>query len=194
VERCGRDGQPRRSAGDAPTSATRTQRATQRADRGRGRSARRSVGCGRRARSTVIQRSLSGDSHQNFDALRVLAITDQCRDVRGQGGGYAVRANVRNEGDGEVLYWLSLRPLEQGRVALMRWDLLGQPEQVIDAPWDVRTGVCEYGGGAYVSVAGTTWFSNFADGRLYRVGRGSTPQPLTEPANYRFADLVLDRR
>ena len=126
--------------------------------------------------------------------MRVLAIPDQCRDVRGQGGGYAVRANVRNEGDGEVLYWLSLRPLEQGRVALMRWDLLGHPEQVIDAPWDVRTGVCEYGGGAYVSVAGTTWFSNFADARLYRVGRGSTPQPLTEPANYRFADLVLDRR
>src|SRR6185437_3206788 len=97
-------------------------------------------------------------------------------------------------GDGGVLYWLSLRPLEQGRVTLMRWDLLGEPEQVIDAPWDVRTGVCEYGGGAYVAAAGTTWFSNFADGRLYRVGQGSTPQPLTEPANYRFADLVLDRR
>ena len=96
--------------------------------------------------------------------------------------------------DGRSLYWLSLRPLEQGRVALMRWDLANGPEQVVGTPWNVRTGVCEYGGGAYLSAAGTTWFSHFADNRLYRLIPGAAPQPLTGEGTYRYADLVLDDR
>src|SRR6185369_6967626 len=61
----------------------------------------------------------------------------------------------------------------------------------------VRTRVHEYGGGAWAVVDGVAWFSNFADGRLYRHGAGSAPQPLTpappRPNGWRFADGVIDR-
>ena len=63
-------------------------------------------------------------------------------------------------------------------------------------PWNVRTRVHEYGGGAFlVAPAGdTVYFSNFADQRLYAQAVGGAPVPLTADtgADLRFADYVLD--
>src|SRR5207237_8166008 len=58
---------------------------------------------------------------------------------------------------------------------------------------NVRSRVHEYGGGAYLVAGDLIVFSNFVDGRLYRVGPERTAEPLTPHAALRYADLVLDR-
>jgi hypothetical protein len=45
-------------------------------------------------------------------------------------------------------------------------------EDVNPQPFNVRTRVHEYGGGAWTVSAGTVFFYHFADGRLYRMERG----------------------
>ena len=50
--------------------------------------------------------------------------------------------------DGRDTYWLEGRPSEAGRTALLRHDGI-RAHELLPAPWDVRTRVHEYGGGAY---------------------------------------------
>ena len=65
---------------------------------------------------------------------------------------------------------------------------------VLPAPWNARTRVHEYGGGAWTVADGTLWFTEFADQRLYRLDPGSgdpvavTPEPAV-PSGVRYADL-----
>jgi dipeptidyl aminopeptidase/acylaminoacyl peptidase len=102
--------------------------------------------------------------------------------------------------DGGRCYWLESRPQEQGRNVVVVRDEDGQTTDVTPQPFNARTRVHEYGGGAWMVSDGTLYFSNFADGRLYRLVAGaSQPQPLTPaPAapgrQWRFADGVLDHR
>ena len=56
------------------------------------------------------------------------------------------------------------------------------------APFNVRSRVHEYGGGAYSVRDGVVVFSDFADNRLYRVRDGRTT-PLTPVSDHRYADL-----
>jgi dipeptidyl aminopeptidase/acylaminoacyl peptidase len=70
----------------------------------------------------------------------------------------------------------------------------GTVSDVLPAPWNARTRVHEYGGGAWTVSDGTLWFTEFSDQRLYRLDPGSTaPEPVTpEPsvgAGVRHADL-----
>lgn len=100
--------------------------------------------------------------------------------------------------DGDAVYWLEGRPQEQGRSVIVRGGADGAATDLTPAPFNVRTRVHEYGGGAWTVVDGTIYFSNFADGRLYRQSPGaSAPEPLTPapPArerDWRFADGVID--
>jgi dipeptidyl aminopeptidase/acylaminoacyl peptidase len=102
--------------------------------------------------------------------------------------------------DGGHVYWLEGRPQEQGRSAVVRIDADGRQTDATPAPYNVRTRVHEYGGGSWTVRDGTVYFSNFADGRLYRqAADASAPQPLTpEPPardrQWRFADGVIDHR
>jgi hypothetical protein len=77
--------------------------------------------------------------------------------------------------DGMDLYWLEGRAAEAGRNALQR--LHGeQIDELTPAPFNVRTRVHEYGGGAYAVAGDTVFFSNFADNRLYmQRGDGDAP-------------------
>lgn len=94
--------------------------------------------------------------------------------------------------DGEDIYWLEGRPQEGGRNVLVRRASDGQVSDVTPAPFNVRTRVHEYGGGAFCVVDGTIYFANFADQRLYKQKLGSEPQALTFPAQKRYADMVVD--
>ncbi|MBD2098258.1 S9 family peptidase [Trichocoleus sp. FACHB-591] len=94
--------------------------------------------------------------------------------------------------DGEDIYWLELRPTEAGRTVLVRRTPDGQTSDVTPAPFNVRTRVHEYGGGAYVVHQGTVYFTHFADQRLYRQMLGSEPRALTPEGNWRYADGVVD--
>ena len=92
--------------------------------------------------------------------------------------------------DGRDTYWLAGRPSEGGRTALVRHDGTGAHE-LLPAPWDVRTRVHEYGGGAYAVLEGTVVFSHAGDDRVHRLDAGSTePVAITPPGPWRFGGLV----
>src|SRR3712207_3521623 len=75
--------------------------------------------------------------------------------------------------DGDEAYWVEQRPLEGGRSVVGRRDPNGWTTDLTPPPFDTRTRVHEYGGGAYTVAAGTVYFSNFADQRLYRQDPGA---------------------
>src|SRR5580704_15064008 len=80
--------------------------------------------------------------------------------------------------DGGDIYWIESRPGEGGRNVLVK----NGGGDVTPAPFNVRTRVHEYGGGAAIVHQGTAYFSHFADQRLYRLEPGATPVPLTPEA------------
>jgi dipeptidyl aminopeptidase/acylaminoacyl peptidase len=101
--------------------------------------------------------------------------------------------------DGEDVYWLEGRPQESGRLVVVRANTLdGRATDVTPKPYNARTRVHEYGGASWTVADGEVYFSNFADGRLYRqTNNSSHPVPLTSaPAaaerQWRFADGIID--
>ncbi len=96
--------------------------------------------------------------------------------------------------DADDVYWLESRPFQKGRSAIVR---RGADAQIVDMtpePYNVRTLVHEYGGGAYTVHEGTIYFCNYSDQRIYRQAPGCEPVPLTQPASVRYADLTVDPR
>src|SRR5215218_2578659 len=96
--------------------------------------------------------------------------------------------------DGGDVWWSESRPAEGGRSVIVRRSADGTVTDVLPAPWNARTRVHEYGGGAWTVSGGTLWFTEFTDQRLYRLDPDSdTPVPVTpEPdvrAGVRHADL-----
>ena len=90
-----------------------------------------------------------------------------------------------------TVWWLEGRPSENGRVVLVKAEPGYDPVDVVPAGFNVRSGVHEYGGGAYCIHAGTAFFSNFDDQRLYRVDPGATPVAITPAVGdrmHRYAD------
>lgn len=94
--------------------------------------------------------------------------------------------------DGEDLYWLEGRPSEGGRNVLVRRTPDGKISDVTPAPFNVRSRVHEYGGGAFLVADGTIYFSNFVDRRIYKQTLDTIPQPLTEESSRRYSDFYLD--
>ncbi|MBX3641697.1 MAG: S9 family peptidase [Rubrivivax sp.] len=91
--------------------------------------------------------------------------------------------------DGDSLVWLESRPTEKGRSVVMRRAADGTLQELNPAPFNARTRVHEYGGGAYLMHRGVLFFSHFVDQRLYRVDAGQAPRPITPEGALRFADL-----
>jgi dipeptidyl aminopeptidase/acylaminoacyl peptidase len=101
-----------------------------------------------------------------------------------------VRASVGLGGvavDGRDLWWSELRPEEAGRIVLVRNGV-----DVLAPPWNARTAVHEYGGGAWWVSAGTVWFTNWADQRLYRIVPGGEPVAVTEEPRVARGDRYAD--
>jgi dipeptidyl aminopeptidase/acylaminoacyl peptidase len=114
-------------------------------------------------------------------------------------GAEAVAASsVRIHGlwlDGVDLYWTESRPSEQGRLALLRKRDDGPAEEIVPAPFSVRSRVHEYGGGAFAVASGLVIFCNDSDQRLYRLDAATgAPVALTAPGPVRYADLQVDAR
>jgi len=87
--------------------------------------------------------------------------------------------------DGDDTCWVEMRPAEGGRSLVVRRTADGQTTDVTPVPFNVRTRVHEYGGGAFCVAQGTVYFSNFSDGRLYRQAPNETPRPLTPDGPFR---------
>ena len=96
--------------------------------------------------------------------------------------------------DGEDIYWIEMRPTEDGRYAIVRRTPDGEMTDVTPPTFSARTRVHEYGGAALVVNDGTVYFSNFADQRLYRQASGSEPQPITPDADLRYTDGIVDSK
>lgn len=96
--------------------------------------------------------------------------------------------------DGQDIYWIEGRPAQAGRSVIVRRTPDGKTADVTPSPFNVRTRVHEYGGGAFAVKDGTIYFSNFADQRLYQQTLDSEPQPLTPVGERRYADAVIDQR
>lgn len=94
--------------------------------------------------------------------------------------------------DGPAITWLEGRADDGGRQTLVRWTRDGGPRDVSPAGINVRTRVHEYGGAAYLAVGDVVVISDFATGRLLRVGPDRTATPLTPDGGWRYADLCLD--
>ncbi|NET59821.1 MAG: S9 family peptidase [Symploca sp. SIO2E6] len=94
--------------------------------------------------------------------------------------------------DGDDTYWIEGRPAEAGRNVIVKRKPDGKLADVNPTPFNARTRVHEYGGGAVAVNQGTIYFSNFADQRLYQQTPGSEPQPLTPEAKACYADGVID--
>ena len=95
---------------------------------------------------------------------------------------------------GEEIFWSEGRPHEEGRNVLVRRAADGACTDLNPAPFDVRTRVHEYGGGAFVLLPDGAVFSHDDDQQLYRVRVYSAelPQPLTRDPAQRYADAVFD--
>ena len=96
--------------------------------------------------------------------------------------------------DGEDIYWLEARPQEKGRNVLVRLQPDGSTQDITPSPFNVRTRVHEYGGGAYLITEGIIYFSNYEDQRLYQQTPHSQPIPLTPKDTRRYADFILDAK
>ena len=94
--------------------------------------------------------------------------------------------------DGKNIYWLESRPSENGRNTMMRCDSRGSIAEILPAPYNARTRVHEYGGGAMLVKNGDIFFSNDKDRQIYRFQPGHAPQRLSNAPNSRFADFALD--
>jgi len=91
------------------------------------------------------------------------------------------------------IYWLEMRPRDDGRTVLVRQMPNGQQADVTAQGFSVRTRVHEYGGGGYAVWRDTVFFVNAADQRIYRHhGAGDMPLAISAEAPLCFADVIVD--
>jgi len=93
--------------------------------------------------------------------------------------------------DGQT-YWLESRPLEGGRTVLVHRAADGRETELTPAPFNVRSRVHEYGGGAYTVSAGRIAFVDFADQRLHLIAGSGPVTALTLAGACRYADMAFD--
>ncbi|WGW12975.1 prolyl oligopeptidase family serine peptidase [Saxibacter everestensis] len=116
---------------------------------------------------------------------------------------------------GDEVWWAEQRPSEAGRTAIRRFARPGDVGEarpgesqdageagetvavdVLPAPWNARSRVHEYGGGAWAVVQDarpTLVFAEFSDQRLYRLDPGAAEPVALTPAGhgFRFAELAV---
>ncbi|MET7995005.1 prolyl oligopeptidase family serine peptidase [Amycolatopsis sp. NPDC005232] len=94
--------------------------------------------------------------------------------------------------DGRAVVWSEARPAEGGRVQLVRREADGSTADLLPDGFGARTSVHEYGGADWWVRDGVVWFANWADQRLYRLGRDGEPEAVTPepevPRGDRYAD------
>lgn len=94
--------------------------------------------------------------------------------------------------DGDDTYWVEMRPEESGRCVVVCRTSDGHTTDMTSAPFNVRSRVHEYGGGAYTVTNGIIYFSNFEDQRIYQQSGDTAPQPITPVCEMRYADSIID--
>src|SRR3989304_4321274 len=83
--------------------------------------------------------------------------------------------------------------IASGTIRLEQVVLDGEIADITPSPFNAKTRVHEYGGGAFTVYNGKVIFSNFNDQRLYCQNPDGRPRPITPPGKLRYADVVVDR-
>ncbi|MYM69607.1 prolyl oligopeptidase family serine peptidase [Pseudoduganella sp. FT55W] len=94
--------------------------------------------------------------------------------------------------DGSDIFWLAGRAAEAGRNTLLRYHGVNT-EELTAAPFNVRSRVHEYGGGAYTVDGETVYFTHFKDNCVYQMVAGEEPIRVTQAGKQRFADFAVNR-
>ena len=94
--------------------------------------------------------------------------------------------------DGDDIYWIEGRPLEKGRNVVVTRAADGTIRDITPPPFNVRSQVYSYGGGAYAVSTGVVYFVNFGDNQVYQQAAGGAPTKVTSNANCLFSDLCVD--
>jgi dipeptidyl aminopeptidase/acylaminoacyl peptidase len=94
---------------------------------------------------------------------------------------------------GDETYWVESRPAERGRNVVVRYKPSSGAQDINSSPFNARSRVHEYGGGAFLVGPDSVYFSRFDDQFLYRqADSGGNPILVTNAPNLRFADGVFD--
>jgi dipeptidyl aminopeptidase/acylaminoacyl peptidase len=94
--------------------------------------------------------------------------------------------------DADRVYWSESRPTEGGRNVIVAWQPDGTTTEINSAPFNARTRVHEYGGGAFHVAQGTVYFVNYADQQLYQQTGDAAPTTLTYPGKLRYTNVLYD--
>lgn len=91
---------------------------------------------------------------------------------------------------GDEIWWGDAVPSEGGRVAVFA-ENAGSTRTVLPAPWNARSRVHEYGGGAWTTRGTALVFVEASDQRIHILREGEEPVAITPPApSLRYGDLV----
>ncbi|WP_222115694.1 prolyl oligopeptidase family serine peptidase [Microbacterium sp. SLBN-146] len=80
---------------------------------------------------------------------------------------------------GDDVWWAESIAAEGGRTAVRRRTASGDVETLLPAPWNARSRVHEYGGGAWTAVGDALVFVEKTDQRVWILRPGSEPIPAT---------------
>jgi dipeptidyl aminopeptidase/acylaminoacyl peptidase len=94
--------------------------------------------------------------------------------------------------DGDDIYWIEGRPLEKGRNVVVSRTADGAIRDITPSPFNARSQVYSYGGGAYAVNDRVVYFVNFGDNQIYQQVAGGTPTKITSNPNCLFADICVD--
>nr|WP_258405114.1 prolyl oligopeptidase family serine peptidase [Shewanella psychrotolerans] len=89
----------------------------------------------------------------------------------------------------DAIYFTQSDAEQEGQVALYRMKNGDNVVQVIDASFDVRSRVHEYGGAPFLGIGQSVFAVNYVDQRVYRIAPNQQPVAIT-PEDTRHADCV----
>ena len=95
--------------------------------------------------------------------------------------------------DGDTLYWNEIRSSEQARSVVVARKS-GKTVDVLPAPYNARTRVHEYGGGAFCVHEGTTYFSHSQDQHFYSLSPEGIVTDLSKEEGKRYANPIFDSK
>ncbi|MCL1126590.1 S9 family peptidase [Shewanella surugensis] len=91
------------------------------------------------------------------------------------------------------IYFIQSDAAQQGRKSVKKLNIDGTVTDVINADFDVRTRVNEYGGAPVLGIGQSLFASKFSDQRLYRIAPNQEAVALT-PLKTRYADCIFQTR
>ncbi|RED49970.1 alpha/beta hydrolase family protein [Aestuariispira insulae] len=95
--------------------------------------------------------------------------------------------------DGKAV-WTEMRPSEAGRSALVTEGADGGLKDLISEPFNARSWVHEYGGGAFAVGGDVVWFIDPKEKALMRLKPGQSPERVLAKARTAFADFLIDEK